>query len=316
MAKTQTTKPKTKATNRKFKTPEYKSFRLHKRIKVPGGKLPSVWKIMKKAWRQLTVQKRPFIVITLIYGLLILLFVRGLSGGLNAYELKENLNLLFEGQSGAWASSAAVFGVLLGSASATQGELASLYQTIILIIVSLAYIWALRQTQSNAKLRISAKEAFYKGCAPVIQFTLVLLAITLQLLPLALANLLYSMVIGGGFAATPIEQGIWYVLIFMLFLWTFYMITSSIFALYIVTLPDAKPMQALRAARDLVRHRRWMVMRKVLVLPVVLVLFLAVITLPSLVYIPQFAEWIFFVSSMLLLPALHSYMYALYRELL
>lgn len=306
----------TKTKNRQFKAPQYKSFRMHKRIKIPGGKLPSIRAIMKKAWQQLMVQKRLFIIITLIYGLLILFFVRGLSGGLNAYELKENLNVFLEGQGGVWASSAAVFGVLLGSASATQGELASLYQTIILIIASLAYIWALRQTQSNPLQKVSAKETFYKGCAPIIPFTLVIAVITIQFVPLAFANLLYSMVIGGGFAATPIEQGIWYILIFMLFLWTFYMITSSIFALYIVTLPDAKPMQALRAARDLVRHRRWMVMRKVLVLPIVLILFLAVITLPALLYIPQFAEWIFFISSMLLLPALHSYMYALYRELL
>lgn len=309
-------KKETTTKNRKFKAPAYKSFRMHKRIKHPQGKLPSVLKIMKKAWRQLRVQKRPFIALTIVYGLLILLFVRGLSGGLNAVELKDNLQSLFNGTSGAWASSAAVFGVLLGSASATEGELASMYQTIILIIASLAFIWALRQTQSNAKLRITAKEAFYKGCAPVIPFVLVLLVISLQMLPLALANILYSYVIGGGFAATPIEQGVWYMLIGVLFLLTLYMVTSSIFALYIVTLPDTKPMQALRAARDLVRHRRWMVMRKVIVLPIVLILFLALVTLPALVYIPQFAEIIFFVCTVLLLPALHSYMYALYRELL
>ena len=313
MAKKETT---AQTKNRQFKAPQYKSFRLHKRIKVPGGKLPSIWSIMRQAKAQLFIQKRLFLGITVVYGLLILLFVRGLSGGLNAYELKENLNVLFEGQGGVWASSAAVFGVLLGSASATQGELASLYQTIILVLVSLAYIWALRQTQSNSKLRVSVKESFYRGCAPVVQFTLVLVAITIQLLPLAFASFLYSVVFGGGFAATPLEQGIWYILIFMLFLWTFYMISSSIFALYIVTLPDAKPMQALRAARDLVRHRRWMVMRKVIVLPIVLIVFLAVITFPALLYVPVAAEWIFFVSSMLLLPALHSYMYALYRELL
>lgn len=289
---------------------------MHKRIKLPGGKLPPVWRIVQKAWQQLMVQKRPFLVITLVYGLLILLFVRGLGGGLNANELKDNIQVLFDGQVGTLASSVAVFGVLLGAASATNGELASLYQTIILTVVSLAYIWALRQTQSNAKLRITAKQAFYDGSAPIIPFTLVLVVITLQLLPLAVANVIYSFVIGGGFAATMLEQVIWYILIGMIILFSFYMISSSIFALYIVTLPGAKPMQALRAARDLVLHRRWMVMRKVVLLPVVLVLFLAIVTLPALVYLPQFAEWIFFISSLLLLPALHSYMYALYRELL
>lgn len=309
-------KAETNSVKRKLKPPKYKSFRMTKRIKSPQPKLPSIWHLCKRAVQQLIVQPRLFLGITIVYGVLTLLFVRGLSGGLNAAELKKNLDIAIDGGNAGVSGGLAVFGVLLGSASATNGDLASLYQTMILVLVSLALIWALRQTQANPKLRVRAKEAFYKGCAPVIQFLLVVFAISLQLLPLAVANLLYAIVIGGGFAATPIEKGLWYIMIFLLFLLTLYMITSSIFALYIVTLHDTKPMQALRAARELVRFRRWIVMRKVLVLPIALILLLAVVTLPSIFLLPVVAEWVFFIASILILPLIHSYMYALYRSLL
>ncbi len=306
----------TRKPRRQLKAPKYKTFRMHKRIKSPQAKLPSIWKLWKTAFTQLLSHKRIFIGITLIYALLMLILVRGLSGGLSAYQLKQSIDATVHGTGGKFESSFAVFTVLLGSASSSQGDLGGLYQSLVLIIATLAFIWALRQTQSNSKKKATVKDSFYLGCAPVIPFIVVLFIISLQLFPIAIGNLMYSFVIVGGFAASSIEKALWFIMIGLLFLLSFYMISSSIFALFIVTLPDTRPMQALRAARELVRYRRWAVLRKVIVLPIVLFLLLALVTLPSLLIIPYVAEWIFFIATMLVLPVLLSYMYALYRAML
>jgi hypothetical protein len=244
-----------------------------------------------------------------------MIFVRGLSGGLNTAELKANLKVLF-GSGNNLGNSIAVFSLLLGSSSASRGDIGGLYQTIIIIVVSLALIWALRQILANPKQRVRTKEAFYNGMYPLIPFLLVLLVMSLQLIPVAIANMLYSFVVIGGFAASSIELALWYIMIFLLMLLTLYMLSSSIFALFIVTLPDVRPMQALRAARELVRYRRWSVMRKVILLPLILILLLAIVTLPSILLVPALSEWIFFIATVLLLPLLISYMYGLYRALL
>jgi hypothetical protein len=94
------------------------------------------------------------------------------------------------------------------------------------------------------------------------------------------------------------------------------MISSSLFALYIVTLPDMTPMKALRSARELVRHRRWTVLRKILCLPLILLVAGAVIMLPIIIVLTPLAQWVFFLLTMLALVAAHAYMYTLYRELL
>lgn len=301
---------------RRVVLPQYKSFRVSKKIKRAKTTLPSVLELSKRSVQQLKTQKRLFIGITIVYGLLILVFVRGMSGGMDVQQLKANIGDITNTNSGAVGSSFALFGVLLGSASATNGDLASLYQTLILILVSLALIWSLRRVQSGDKDRIQIRDAFYKSTYAFIPFLLVLLVVSLQLIPLAIGNLIYTFVIQGGIATTSIEQFLWLVLVFLLVVLSLYMITSSIFALYIVTLPDTRPMQALRAAREIVRFRRWTIMRKILILPLLLILLLAVVTLPSILLVPMLAGWIFFIATMVLLPLLHSYMYALYRALL
>ena len=108
----------------------------------------------------------------------------------------------------------------------------------------------------------------------------------------------------------------WGLLLLLLVIWSFYMITSSIFAIYIATLPDVRPMQALRSARGLVRHRRWLVMRKVLFMPLALLIIGIVVMLPVIFLLPVLAELIFFLLSMSALVLAHAYMYIFYRELI
>jgi hypothetical protein len=151
---------------------------------------------------------------------------------------------------------------------------------------------------------------------PLVPFLLVLVVIGLQLLPLVIGASLYAGVINNGLALYTVEKLAWALLAGLLGLLTLYMISSSIFALYIVTLQDMSPMQALRSARGLVRYRRWTVLRKLLYLPLVLLVAAAIIMLPIILLITPLAPWVFFILTMFSLIAAHAYVYTLYRELL
>ena len=94
------------------------------------------------------------------------------------------------------------------------------------------------------------------------------------------------------------------------------MITASVFALYIVTLPDMSPFRALRSAKELVRGRRLMIWRKLILLPFVLFLGTTVVVLPFLLFLTPLTVWIFFILSTAWFAVIHSYLYTLYRELL
>jgi hypothetical protein len=228
--------------------------------------------------------------------------------------LKHTLNQAFTGNLGSLASGVSVFVVLVGSAGNGSSQTAGAYQLFLGLITSLAVIWALRQVLAGSLVRI--RDAYYQGMYPLIPFILVLLVIGLQLLPLLIGSTLYSLVVTNGIAVYPIERIIWALLFALLALLSLYMISSSLFALYIVTLPDMTPMKALRSARELVRNRRWTVLRKLLCLPIVLLIVAAIIMVPIIIWLTPLAQWVFFLLTMFALVAANTYVYMLYRELL
>jgi hypothetical protein len=228
--------------------------------------------------------------------------------------LKNELNQIFTGNFGSLASSLSIFVVLVGSAGNGSSETAGAYQLFLALITSLAVIWALRQVLARTPIR--ARDAYYRGMYPLVPFILVLMVCGLQLIPLLIGSSVYSLVISNGIALYFVEKMLWALLFGLLALLSLYMLSSSLFALYIVTLPDMTPLKALRSARKLVRYRRWTVLRKIICLPIILTILAAAIMLPIIIWLTPLAQWVFFLLTMFGLVAVHAYMYTLYRELL
>ena len=301
-----------KKSTRKVKH-SYKSFRLHKRVRHPG-KIAKARHLFRDARRHLWKYKKLFLGILLIYSLFMVALVTGFGNTSGAEDIRQIINELFEGQLGQVISGAAVLGLLASNVTFAPSEVASLYQTTLFIIVSLAIIWSLRQTY--AKKTPAIRDSFYLGMYPIIPFVLVIALLVLQLMPLAIGNWLFATVTTGGLAATFAEQLLWFTLFFLLSLLSLYMLSSSLFALYIVTLPDMRPMQALRSARELVRFRRWTVLRKVLFLPLAIIVWGIIILLPLAILATPVASAAVLIYSLLSVFIAHTYMYGLYRELL
>lgn len=277
-------------------------------VRKSGTKLITGWQNLKASALLLKHNQRLFGGITLVYVLLTILLVRGLSQGQLVINKEQSKSL----QSGL-----SLVGNLFSASNTGSTQAATTYQTLLLVLISLVLIWALRQVHGQDKPQaISVKTAFYKGCYPIIQFILVLLVVSLQFLPLAIGTTMYSYVINNSLAVGGLEKLVWSGVFLALAVWSLYMVTASIFALYIVTLPDVTPMQALRSAKELVRYRRWTVMRKLLFLPLALVIGIVVVMLPLVLWLPFVAAWAFLLISLGLLAIVHAYIYNLYRELL
>lgn len=274
--------------------------------------LPNAFKLTASAARLVWSYWRQFAIITVIYGLMLIVLVQGLSNGTDVTGLKSTRSAIFTGNFGSLASGVTIFVVMLGSVGTNATGNGS-YQFFVAIIISLVLIWALRQAKSGSQF--SVRDAFYKSMYPLIPFILVLLVICAQLLPLIIGSALYSAAVGGA-AVTLIEKLIFLVIYTGLAVWSGYMVSSSIFALYIVALPDMSPLQALRSARELVKGRRWSVIRKILFAPLFLLVASAIIMLPVIVILTPLARWIFFALTTSVMLALHSYFYTLYRELI
>jgi hypothetical protein len=298
---------------RRLEAPKYKSFRMQKRIK-PQGELPGSFKLLSIAFGTIRRHWRLFLGIVLIYGLLNALLVRSFSAAGNLADAKHTLDQSFNQGGGKLVSGLTLFVYLLGASGNTASPTAGAYQMILTLIVSLALIWALREVYAGNKVRI--RDAFYLGMYPLVTFVMVLLVIGLQIIPGGLGVMLYQLVSANGIAVSGIEQFLWLVVLALFILVSLYMVASSLFALYIVCLPGMTPLRALRTARQLVAGRRFTVLRKVVFLPIAVVILAAIIVIPILLYATTAAVWVFFVFTMLLIAVVHGYLYALYRSLL
>jgi hypothetical protein len=304
----------TRGGSRRLKRPKYTPLHVGKKVPVPVRRLPNVLNLTGRAWLVLWRSKKLFIGIILIYGLLNLVLVQGLAGNTDVSSLKDALNKAFTGHWSSIASSLAVFVVLVGSSGNGSSNTAGAYQLFLVLIVSLAVVWALRQVLADTVVRV--RDAYYRGMYPLVPFVLVLCVIGLQLLPLVIGTSLYSLVVTNGIAVHAVEQAAWAVGAIVLSCLSLYWVCSSVFALYIVTLPDMTPLKALRSARELARYRRLQIVRKVLWLPLVLLIAAAIIMLPIIIWLTAAAQWVFFLLTMFAVAAIHAYMYTLYRELL
>lgn len=278
-------------------------------------RLPGVRYISRESIAILWRHKGLFFGVTALFAVLNLALVRGFSGATDLTPLRELLSGEYPGGIGQFTTSLTLFALLVSASGANSTEVAGAYQTFLAIIFSLAVIWLLRQVMAGENnLRI--RDGFYKGMYPLIPVILVLLVIVLQLVPLIIGAGIYGLVVSNGIAVNFIEQLLWSSTFFTGLVISLYLLASSIFAAYIATLPDMTPMKALRSARDLVRYRRWAVLRKLLFLPFALLIVSALVMVPIILVITPVAPWAFFILSMFGLVVIHAYLYVLYRELL
>jgi hypothetical protein len=250
--------------------------------------------------------------IVLVYLILNIIFASGISNISATFDnIKTDLNT--GGGHGLW-HAAGGFGSLVGSAGASSSSTGSALQSMLFVLESLVIIWALRHLLSGQA--ITVKQAYYRSMAPLIPFLLVIFVIIIQLMPITLGGVILTFVATSVLTSTAAATAFTTIAFILLAAWSIYMVSASIFGVYIVTLPDMQPRLALRSAKDLVRFRRWPVIRKVMFLPIFIVAVMGVIIVPLILFAQAIVPAVFYLLSMLAILFAHAYLYSLYRELL
>jgi hypothetical protein len=292
-----TNKPVKKKTDKNTKTVEKK-------------KLSNVLRLSEKSLLIIVKNWQLFSIIVAIYFFLTLLFVRGFSSTANVVQLKNT----YLGKNSAFHADLSVFGNLVGSSLSSSNGSDSIYQSLLFIIFTLVFIWVLRELWKKQK--ITVRDSFYKSQYAILPLIIVILFLILELIPMLLGLFLYGTIFNNGIAVNIFEKIIWFLVSFAFVGLSLFFLVSSIFAIYIVTLPDVRPMQALRSAWRLVKGRRLTVLRKVLFLPIGLALSVGLISLVFIALVPQVADYVLFVLGSIFILIAHSYLYNLYRELI
>ncbi len=248
--------------------------------------------------------------LVLVYLILNIVFASGLSNlSSSISSIKDNLST---GQH-KFATALGGFSGLLGTAGASGSATGSTLQTFLIILESLVIIWALRQLFADKTFAV--KNAYYQSTGQLVPFLLVLGVLFIQFLPVTLGATALSFILSNtvNTGALTVIFGLIYA---GLVAWSVYMISASVFALYIVTLPEMTPLAALRSAKNLVKFRRLKIIRRIIFLPIFIFLAAGVIIVPLILWANFLVLPVFYALSMVGILFVHSYLYGLYRELL
>lgn len=314
------TKSKSKSVRKSSGRPRTRSVEKHRTFKLTKKRLkqhaplPGAIKLFKETLGLIKRHKKLFLGIALVNAVLSLVFVQGFSAISDTVTVKQTIEESLGEDASKFGTGVALFGYLMGSAGAGTTQAGATYQFFLVLITSLAIIWGVRQVTAGEAPRL--KDSFYKGMYPLIPFLLVLFVLALQLLPFLIGNLIFNTVLQNELAVTAIEKVVWLLLFVALALLSAYMIVSSVFALYIATLPEMTPLVALRSARELVLHRRWSVGIRLVALPIVLTFLCALVFVPLLLFATPVASILFIAVASLSLVIIHIYIYLLYRALI
>lgn len=290
-----------KTTKKQAKVKDKKQIR--QRSAIPGSfsLVGQVFATLKTHWRHLGG-------VLLVY-LILNILLAGSLGNINSKvtDIKNGLDV-----GSRLSNSLSGFGNLIAGVNTTQSG--SIMQSMLLVMASLVIIWSLRQLLAGES--IGVKQAYYHSMGPLVPFLLVIIVIILQLLPLTLGSVVLALILSSVLTSGSILTLIFGVLFALLAAWSIYMISGSIFALYIVTLPDMQPLKALRSARNLVRFRRWSIIRRLIFLPVFVIVVMGVTIVPLILFASFLVTPVFYLAVVLAFLFCHTYLYNLYRGLL
>ena len=143
---------------------------------------------------------------------------------------------------------------LLGSLNANMTDTQFLLFFAIGFFLCIVVVWLLRQRQAGN--RVNVRDGLYNSGSPILSLYVLVIVGVLQLIPLALLTLVYSAAVSGGVLSGGIDTAMFSIALFMALVLTLYFMTTTLFAIFIATIPGTYPLVAYQTARRIVAGQR------------------------------------------------------------
>lgn len=210
----------------------------------------------------------------------------------------------------------------------TQGmtEVQQVFAILLFLVTWLVTIYIVRHRLAGHKIKM--RDGLYNALTPLISTFAVFIIVLIQLIPILIVIITYSVAVATDFLSTPFYALIYFIFAALLILLSAYLLSSTFLALIAVTAPGLYPMAAVHTAADLVAGRRIKLIIRMIYLVFVLALVWVIVMLPLILldlWLKSMWEWLEgwpFVSFELLIMTVFTvvyfatYSYLFYRRML
>lgn len=237
----------------------HRSFRLTRRrdyvrpLELPGN-FSFTFEVTKTLWKY----KNTFILLVIVYVALYSLLV-GLQSQQSYISTNDTIEEvggdLFQGFWGTLSRGGILFASAVSAGLGTGADGQQLiFSVLIFLLTWLTTVWLLRNLLAGHKVKL--RDGLYNSGAPFLSTFLVALFIAIQLIPVAVAFIGYNAALVSGLLDNGASAMLFWVCAALLSTLSLYWITSSLFALIVVTLPGMYPYTAIKTAGDIMVGRR------------------------------------------------------------
>ncbi len=261
----------------------HRSFRRTRRRDYKRSlELPGYIAFTKYVLKTIWANRKTFAILALVSAVVTAIMV-GIASQDTYTLLKNTLNQTSGSIFGSGIGEVGKAGLLLlttatGGISSNLSEVQQVYAGIITLLTWLTSIWLLRNILAGYKVKF--RDGLYSAGAPIVSTFILAIVVVIQLLPIALALIGYAAASQTGLLNNGIEAMLFWSVAGILALLSIYWITSTFFALIIVTLPGMYPFKALKTAGDLVVGRRLRIFYRILWIIFVAIIVWTIIMIP------------------------------------
>ncbi|MBP5648241.1 hypothetical protein J6X04_03085 [Candidatus Saccharibacteria bacterium] len=274
--------------NNKKRVNPHKSFkRSYREDYIRQTNVPGVMYHIFKSFKMIFKNWKLFLPLIVIAVLLNVAFV-GIMSESNYVQFQDIMDETSKQVAGGDIGNAAKAGLLListittGGLSGSSSEAATIFGGMIFLVLWLVTIFLLRHILAKHKVKL--RDGLYNAMTPLISTLLVFLVALFQCIPIFLLIIVYSAAVQTEFLNTPFYALVFFIFAAVMILISTYLLSSSLIALVAVSAPGLYPMQALRAASDLMVSRRIKFILRLVALILTLAIVWVIVMLPLILF--------------------------------
>lgn len=321
---------KIKQIRKKLQERVNRSFRLTKRRDLTRElDLPGFFKFNNQVISFILKNRKIFLSLVLFSSISAFLLF-GMSSQENYSKLVDTMAStsgdFFDSAFGKVESAGILFAVAVsGGISPEITEAQQIFAVIVMLITWLTTVWLSRNILAGNKVKL--RDGLYSAGSPIIATLCLVMLAFVQLIPVGIAGFGYSAAAATGLLNGGVEAMMFWMAAAMLTLLSLSWLTSTFFALIIITIPGVYPMKALSVAKSLVFGRRIRIMMRLIWLSLSTFLGWVIVLLPVILIDMLIRKTWSGVSSLPIIPVLilamssatvvwfSVYIYMLYRKI-
>ena len=175
-----------------------------------------------------------------------------------------------------------LLGIISTGGLTTMNDAQIVIAVLLFTIIWLVTIYLARHLLAGHQ-EIKMRDGFYSALSPLVSTLVVGLIIFLEAVPIMLTIIVFQVALTTEFLSTPFYALLFFMFVALMITLSLYLLSSSFFAIIVVSAPGLYPLTAVRMAKNLIMGRRLRFLIRVFYLVIIVALLYLLLLMPAII---------------------------------